>query len=117
MELEPPIAFTTHVEPPALEIRVNFGVFAGREATAAELEELAQALLPAVGEVSVVSEQRHEVSEESEGVVHQVLIDVAADRLPEHPSDREQLAAHLVELAEGWARACVEARSIEDVSL
>ncbi len=45
------IAFVATAEPEALEIRVNFGVFAGREATAAELDELAHALRPAVGEM------------------------------------------------------------------
>jgi hypothetical protein len=58
------IAFVAAAEPGALEIRVNFGVFAGREATAAELDELAHALLPAVGEVTVVAEERHELGGE-----------------------------------------------------
>jgi hypothetical protein len=35
---EPALAFATRTfEPPALEIRVNFGMFAGREATPAEI--------------------------------------------------------------------------------
>ena len=42
---EPAIAFATRTfEPPALEIRVNFGMFAGREATPAEIDVLATAL-------------------------------------------------------------------------
>ena len=32
-----------------LEIRVNFGVFAGREATSAEIDDLADSLLPEIG--------------------------------------------------------------------
>ena len=60
MKLEPAIAFVSEIsEPPGLEIRVNFGVFAGREATPAEVDELAKALVPEVGEVSIVAEQRH----------------------------------------------------------
>jgi hypothetical protein len=35
---EPALAFATRTfEPPALEIRVDFGMFAGREATPAEI--------------------------------------------------------------------------------
>jgi formate dehydrogenase assembly factor FdhD len=113
VELDPLVAFETHVEPAALEIRVNFGVFAGREATPAELEELAQALLPEVGEVSVVGEQRHEVSVESEGTVHQVRIDLASEQLPDDEGEVRDLTARLLTVAEQWARSCIAERSIE----
>ncbi len=60
MSANPAIAFAVQEhEPPALEVRVNFGMFAGREATAAEIDELADALLEQVGAVSIVSEDRH----------------------------------------------------------
>ena len=45
-------------EQPGLEIRVNFGMFAGREATAAEIEELGAALLPEIGHAQISSEKR-----------------------------------------------------------
>ena len=84
---EPAIAFATRTfAPPALEIRVNFGVFAGREATPAEIEDLATALLDKVTEVAIVSEERHEMSSHSEASVHQVRIEVSGEELP--PSDR-----------------------------
>jgi len=41
MQVENVIAFAVEEEPAGLEIRINFGVFAGRDATPAELEELA----------------------------------------------------------------------------
>ena len=42
---EPSIAFAAStIEPPALEIRVNFGMFAGREATSVEIDDLATQL-------------------------------------------------------------------------
>ncbi len=45
MSTEPQLAFYQRLpEPPGLEIRVNFGIFAGRPATAAEIDELAQSL-------------------------------------------------------------------------
>ena len=53
-------------DPPAIEVRINFGVFAGRDATAAEIERLAQWLLDEVGEVSIISEERHEIDAQVE---------------------------------------------------
>ena len=42
---EPALAFATRTfEPPVLEIRVNFGMFAGREATPAEIDALVEGL-------------------------------------------------------------------------
>src|SRR5918911_5477914 len=80
---EPEIAFVTRThEPPGLEIRVNFGVFAGRQATPAEIDELARELLPDVGEVSIVAEERHEISEHVEAALHQVRIEVSESRIP-----------------------------------
>ena len=62
MSTEPQLAFYQRLpEPPGLEVRVNFGIFAGRAATAAEIDELAQGLLSKVGEVSIVAENRHGV--------------------------------------------------------
>jgi hypothetical protein len=66
MQVENVIAFVKEQEPAGLEIRVNFGIFAGRDATAAELDELGKLLVPEAGEVSIVGEQRHEISEEAE---------------------------------------------------
>lgn len=114
MHIEPPIAFATHVhEPPALEIRVNFGVFAGRGATPAEIDELAKELLPEVGEVSIISEERHEIGEEAEASLHQVRIEIGKDRLPASGRELEELSERLVEAAERWARACIADRHAE----
>lgn len=106
MQLEPSIAFVADTRPtPALEIRVNFGMLASREATNAEIDELARVILTELTEVTIVAEQRHEFSTESESVVHQVRIEVAAEHLP---ADASELTARLVHLAERWARACFE---------
>ena len=114
MDLEHVIAFRDYdSDPPGLRIRVNFGVFAGREATAAEIDALAAELLPEVHEVSIVAEQRHEVGEESEASLHQVLIEVAEDHLPAGEDEREDLADRLVETAERWAEACIADRHAE----
>jgi hypothetical protein len=108
------LAFAVHEhEPPALEVRVNFGMFAGREATPAEIDDLATQLLEKVGSVSIVSEERHEIDTHSEAAVHQVRIEVDVDSLPEELSRREELAGRLVETAERWAGACIAERHVD----
>jgi hypothetical protein len=108
------LAFAVHEhEPPALEVRVNFGMFAGREATPAEIDDLGAQLLEKVGSVSIVSEERHEIDSHSEAAVHQVRIEVDSDALPEDQSRREELAGRLIETAERWAHACIASRHVE----
>jgi hypothetical protein len=114
METEPALAFAAESqEPPALEIRINFGIFAGREATSAELDELAKELLPKIGEVSIIAEERHEVGEETEAALHQVRVEVEEDRLPTDQRERDRLTGRLLETAERWARACFAERHAE----
>ena len=56
------MAFSVHShDAPAIEVRVNFGMYAGRDATAAEIDRLGEWLLDEVGEVSIISEERHEI--------------------------------------------------------
>jgi predicted polyphosphate/ATP-dependent NAD kinase len=95
-------------DPPAIEIRVNFGVFAGREATAAEIDRLAQWLLDEVGEVSIISEERHEIDAQVEASVHQVRIEVSPDVLD--GQRREEVEQRILERAEHWAHVCVAER-------
>ena len=111
---EPAIAFATRTfEPPALEIRVNFGMFAGREATPAEIDDLATALLHKVTEVAIVAEDRHEMSAHSEASVHQVRIEVSGNDLPPLDQDVDELRGRLIEVAESWARRCASQRHVE----
>lgn len=113
MQVENVIAFATEQEPAGLEIRVNFGVFAGRDATSAELEELGKLLVPEAGEISIVGEQRHEISEDAEIVLHQVRVSVAPENVPDESGERKAFCERLVTLAEIWARQCINARSSE----
>lgn len=84
------------------DIRVNFGVFAGREATQAEIDDLAKSLLDELPTVTIVAEQRTIADRETEASVHQIRIDLdGAD------SQRPLL------LAEQWAEACVAERHAE----
>jgi hypothetical protein len=109
--VEPQLAFCVReIEPPAVEVRVNFGVFAGRRATPAEIDDLAAALLPKVGEVSIVAEERHEIGEETEASLNQVRIEIAPEQLPEDEHELDMLCGRLVEATETWARACIAER-------
>ncbi len=84
------------------DIRVNFGMFAGREATQAEIDDLAKSLLDELPTVTIVAEQRTIADRETEASVHQIRIDLdGAD------SQRPLL------LAEQWAEACVAERHAE----
>src|SRR4051794_23733169 len=94
---EPRLTFIADGEQqsPAIEIRVNFGVFAGRPATPAEIDDLAHWLLDEVHDVTIVAEERHEIDAVVEALVHQVRIEVAPDLAPTDALERQQLAARL----------------------
>jgi hypothetical protein len=117
MQVENVIAFAVDQEPTGLEIRINFGVFAGRDATSAELEELGKLLVPEAGDVSIVGEQRHEVSEDAEVVVHQVRVSIPPEAVPDDAGERKELCERLVTLAEIWARQCINERHAEIADL
>ncbi len=111
---EPVIAFATRTfEPPGLEIRVNFSMFAGREATPAEIDDLASHLLDKVSEVAIVSEARHEIGQHSEASLHQVRVEISIDELPDRERDLDELRGRLVEVAERWAQDCIADRRVE----
>src|SRR2546430_13521934 len=110
MQVENVIAFVTDEEPAGLEIRINFGVFAGRDATTAELEELGKLLVPEAGEVSIVGEERHEMTEGVEVVLHQVRVALPPEAVPDNPAERKEFCNRLVTLAGIWARDCINQR-------
>jgi hypothetical protein len=110
MEMDPTMAFPVRRhDPPAIEVRVNFGVFAGRAATPAEIDRLAEWLLDEIGDVSIISEERHEIDAHVEASVHQVRIEVAEEDIPADTS-LEDVERRILERAEHWARRCVADR-------
>jgi hypothetical protein len=113
MQVENAIAFAVEQEPAGLELRINFGVFAGRDATSAELEELGKLLVSEAGEISIVGEERHEMSEDAEVVLRQVRVSVAPDKVPDDRAERKKFCERLVTLAEIWARQCISERHAE----
>jgi hypothetical protein len=112
--MDPTMAFAVHRhDPPAIEVRINFGVFAGREATPAEIDRLAEWLLDEVGEVSIISEERHEIDAHVEASVHQVRIEIGPDGVPAGDVERAEIEQRILERAEHWARQCVAERHAE----
>jgi hypothetical protein len=107
--MDPAIAFRVHPhEGPALEVRVNFGVYAGRNATAAEIDDLARSLREVVPVFAIVAEARHEFGNDVETSLHQVVIEVDsknADVLTDATCDR------IVDITNRWASACIASRS------
>jgi len=117
MQVENAIAFVAEQEPSGLEIRVNFGIFAGRDATTAELEDLGKLLVPEAGELSIVGEERHELSDRAEVMLYLVRVAIPEDRIPEDPVERCDLRERLVTLAEIWARQCIRERHADVTEL
>jgi hypothetical protein len=94
-------------EEPGIEVRVNFGLFAGRHATPAEIDELAAALSELVEDFSIVAEERHEFGGAVEAALHQVVVEVAREHARGEP---DLLAEQIVLAANGWALDCIASR-------
>jgi hypothetical protein len=109
-EFDPTLAFVVEQPQTGIEVRVNFGVYAGRGATPAEIDRLAEWLLDEVGEVSIIAEERHEIDAHVEASVHQVRIEVTPENVPGNRWERRTLERRLVDRAAYWARLCVSER-------
>ena len=90
------------------DVRVNFGVFAGRNATQAEIDDLARALRGEAGTFTIVAEERHEFGSSVETSIRQVVIEVGRDYVGE---DAEMLCERIVARAEQWASDSIRSRS------
>jgi len=103
------IAFcVTERDEPALEVRVNFGVFAGRQATPAEIDDLARSLHEELDSFAIVAEERHEFGGDVEASLRQVVIKVAHEFAG---ADLDDLCERIVTRAEQWASECIHSRS------
>ena len=77
-------------------------MFAGRDATQAEIDELAKDLLAEVEPITIVSEQRTIADREMEANVHQIRIELG-EQDPQRP----------LLIAKRWAESCVADRHAE----
>ncbi|HEY3543272.1 MAG TPA: hypothetical protein VGK79_12095 [Gaiellaceae bacterium] len=88
---------------PALVVRVNFGVFAGRNATQAEIDDLARELRDEVESFAILAEERHEFGGDVELSLRQVVIEI--------PKTHDGLEERVLEIASDWATECIQSRS------
>jgi hypothetical protein len=88
-----------------LEVVVNFGVFAGREATPAEIDRLGDALLERVRSVEIVCEHRYELDRERRGNVYLLRVEIPSGGAPAAPDE-------LTEAIEAWASDCIAERPL-----
>jgi hypothetical protein len=113
--MDPSIAFCVREqEDPALEVRVNFGVFAARHVTNAEIDRLAHSLHDELPSFAIVAEERHEFGGDVEASLHQVVIEVDRENAP---GDLSALCDRLVELAGAWASDCFATRHSDHADL
>ena len=105
----PELAFRVRErEEPGLEIRVNFGMFAGRNATQAEIDDLARSLNDVLGSFTVVAEELHEFGGSVEATLRQIAVRIPPDQLGDDP---DMVSERVVARAETWAADCIRARS------
>ena len=95
-------------EVPALEVRVNFGVFAGRNATQAEIDDLAGTLNEEIDSFAILAQERHEFANGVESSVRQIVIEIPPESTG---SDIDELCGRVMVRAEQWAAACIRGRS------
>jgi hypothetical protein len=88
---------------PELCVRVNFGVFAGRNATQAEIDDLARSLGREVETFAIVAEERHEFGDGNEASLRQVVIEI--------DQDDDGLADRVLQIAARWATDAIQSRS------
>ena len=86
----------------AIEVVANFGIVIGRDATAAEVERLATALLAHAPAVTVVAEHRYDVGERGAGRIHQIRVEIDEVERFEVDAVEDAVAAEI----ERWAEAC-----------
>ncbi|MBA2615502.1 MAG: hypothetical protein H0U90_06950 [Actinobacteria bacterium] len=84
-------------------VLVNFAVHAGREATAAEIDRLGDALLEHVDEAEIVCEQRTEIDRGGRASIYQIRVE-----LPDGHAEQDAL----VGTVEAWARDCIAERRL-----
>jgi hypothetical protein len=109
LTMDPEIAFSVPPhEEPLVEVQVNFGVYAGRNATAAEIDDLAHLLRDEVPHFTITVEERHEFGNDRETSLRQVVIEVDRQSAGDDP---DALSERIVTKANAWAAACIASRS------
>ena len=82
---------------------MNFGVFAGRNATQAEIDQLAHELSQEADSFAIVAEERHEFGGAREATVRQIVIRIDAET--------DGLEQRVSEIAQQWAQDAIHTRA------
>jgi hypothetical protein len=106
--MKTPIAFVADELDLGIEVVVNFGVLTGREATQAEVDRLARTIQPEVEQLAIVSARRHEYTDTSDTVVHQVLVQATG---PDGSAERIRA------MCEEWAADCAADRRLDALDI
>jgi hypothetical protein len=83
------------------DVVVNFGVFAGREATQAEIERLGTTLVADGASFAIVAERRYRFGPDAEASLMQVRVT---------PANGD--AESVLEPVEAWASECIAERNL-----
>ena len=104
-EHELPLTFVTD----GGSIVINFGILAGREATQAEIDRLAQALYDEAGvgpDITILATRRQDYGAGIETVSHQVRVEATG-----------VLSAAPEAVCRAWLRGCAAERRVEPLEL
>jgi hypothetical protein len=106
---DPPVAFRVRgPEEGACTVRVNFGLYAGRNASQAEIEDLARSLSTVLDSFAIVAEERHEFGGSVETAIRQTVIEIPEDGAADNV---DVLCQRVVAGAEAWAADCIRSHS------
>ncbi|MGH3037396.1 MAG: hypothetical protein ACRDMU_09470 [Gaiellaceae bacterium] len=100
---QPELVFVSAGQDGVAELVVNFGVYAGRQATPAEVERLARQLLADVTAVEIVCEQRYEFTPDVEATVSRIRVTVPG---------AGHRAVELRDTVSAWAEDCIDERYV-----
>lgn len=100
---QPELVFFAPVADGTAELVVNFGIYAGREATPAEVERLARDFLPDLPLLEVVCERRYEFAPDTEATVFRIRVSA--------PGAVER-AGELRDAVTAWAEDCIAERYV-----
>lgn len=100
---QPELVFIAPGADGVAELVVNFGIYAGRDATPAEIERLARSFLSDLRALEIICEQRYEFTPETEATVYRVRV-LAPGARARADELRNAVAA--------WARDCIAERRV-----
>jgi hypothetical protein len=104
VDVEPVAAYVSHDSP--LELTVNFGIFAGRDSSRADIDRLGEMLLAFVPGATLFSGHRYEFARgAAEATASEVKIRFPLV-LPTEKGELEPLIDMLLETARRWVRDC-----------